>query len=75
MQYVTFINKAGIEHKAWARKEGDKFVCMKLEDLSSTPENMWPQKIFNTQVEADEAILKYVNAGLKAGIFVSKRVE
>ena len=75
MQYVTFINKAGIEHKAWARQDGDKFICMKLEDLSSTPENMWPQKIFNTQVEADEAILKYVNACLKAGIFVSKRLE
>lgn len=75
MQYVTFINAAGIEHKAWARKEDDNFICMKLEDASSQPERLWPQKSFNNQIEADEAILKYVNAGLKAGIFVSKRVE
>lgn len=75
MQYVTFTNAAGIEHKAWARKEGDLFVCMKLEDASSTPERLWPQKSFSNQIEADEAILKYVNQGLKAGIFKSKRVE
>lgn len=75
MQYVTFTNAAGIEHKAWARKEGNNFICMKLEDASATPEQMWPHKTFATQVEADEAILKYVNQGIKAGIFKSKRVE
>lgn len=75
MRYVTFINKAGIEHKAWARQDGDKFICVKLEDASSQPERLWPQKVFNTKEEADIAILKYVDSGIKANIFKSKRVE
>lgn len=75
MEYVTFTNVAGIEHKAWSRKDGDVYVCMKLESSPSEPERMWEYRTYSTKEQADEAILKYVNAGLKAGIFVSKGVE
>lgn len=75
MEYVTFTNAAGIEHKAWARKDGDNFICLKLEDASSQPERLWPQKVFTNKEEADDAILKYVEIGIKAKVFKNKRVE
>ena len=75
LEYVTFTNVAGVEHKAWSRKDGDVYVCMKLESSSSEPERMWEHRTYSTKEQADEAILKYVESGIKAKIFVSKMVE
>ena len=75
MEYITFINKIGIEHKAWACKEGNNFICFKSETISSQPERLWPQKTFANKEEADNAILKYIESGIKARIFRSKEIK
>lgn len=75
MEYVTFTNTVGVEHKMWSRREGDAFVCMKLENEGKEPERVWTHKKFTSKEDADHAILSYVEKGLKAKIFVKKRIE
>lgn len=89
MQYVLFTNKLGQVHKMWSKKEGNFFVVYKQDDIYAKrdPEDdfydatkyqeykMWSNKKFSTKDESDEAILKYVDLGLKAGIFKSKEVK
>lgn len=89
MQYVLFTNKLGQVHKMWSKKEGNFFIVYKQDDIYAKrdPEDdfydatkyqeykMWSNKKFSTKDESDEAILKYVDLGLKAGIFKSKEVK
>lgn len=89
MQYVLFTNRLGKTHKMWSKKEGNLFVPYKQDDIYAKrdPEDdlydatkyqeykMWDNKKFSTKDESDEAILKYVDLGLKAGIFKSKEVK
>lgn len=89
MQYVLFTNKLGQVHKMWSKKEGNFFIVYKQDDIYAKrdPEDdfydatkyqeykMWSNKKFSTKDESDEAVLKYVDLGLKAGIFKSKEVK
>ena len=73
----------------WSKKEGNLFVPYKQDDIYAKrdPEDdlydatkyqeykMWDNKKFSTKDESDEAILKYVDLGLKAGIFKRKEVK
>lgn len=89
MQYITFTNKLGQVHKMWSKKEGNFFIVYKQDDIYAKRDveddlydatkyqeyKMWSNKKFSTKDESDEAILKYVDLGLKAGIFKSKEVK
>lgn len=89
MQYVLFTNRLGKTHKMWSKKEGNLFVPYKQDDIYAKRDvedelyyatkyqeyKMWANKKFSTKDESDEAILKYVDLGLKAGIFTSKEIK
>lgn len=89
MQYVLFTNKLGQVHKMWSKKEGNFFIVYKQDDIYAKRDveddlydatkyqeyKMWANKKFSTKEEADEAIIRYVDSGLKAGIFKSKEVK
>lgn len=89
MQYVLFTNKLGQVHKMWSKKEGNFFIVYKQDDIYAKRDveddlydaskyqeyKMWSNKKFSTKDESDETILKYVDLGLKAGIFKSKEVK
>ena len=87
MKYVTFSNKLGQVHKMWAEKEGNSFVCYKIDDINAKREDeeefetnygksykMWVDKKYNSFDDANTAILRYVDAGIRAKIFVDKNI-
>lgn len=85
MRYVTFSNKIGQVHKMWADKENESFICFKVDDVNakaddelemdlSKPYKMWVDKKYKTKEDAETAILRYVDAGVKAKIFLDKNI-
>ena len=85
MRYITFSNKLGQVHKMWVDKEGGSFICFKVDDINakaddelemdlSKPYKMWADKKYKTKEDAETAILRYVDAGVKAKIFLDKNI-
>ena len=88
MQYITFVNKLGQVHKMWSSKEGNYFICYRKDDVEAKPSifeqeegidshkeyKMWPTKKFINKDEADSFIVRYVDQGIKAGIFRDKKI-
>lgn len=87
MQYTLFTNKAGQVHKMWVEKDGDSFVAYKKDDIYKKidPDSediqppkeykMWTNRKFLSREEVENMIEKYVDIGMKAGVFVSKEVK
>lgn len=86
MNYITVTNKLGHTHKLWVVKENNSFTCYRtdcidikpdpeFEDVTSSKEyKIWPQKKFESREAAENSLLKYVDAGIKAGIFKNKNI-
>lgn len=88
MQYVTFANRLGQVHKMWSSKEGDYFICYKKDNIEAKPSifeqeegidsrkeyKMWPTKRFTDKDEADNFIIRYVDQGIKAGVFRDRKI-
>ena len=88
MQYITFVNKLGQVHKMWSSLEGVFFICYRKDDVEAKPSifeqeegidsckeyKMWPTKKFTNKDEADGFIVRYVDQGIKAGIFRDKKI-
>ena len=64
MRYITFSNKLGQVHKMWADKEGESFICFKVDDINakaddelemdlSKPYKMWADKKYKTKEDAE----------------------
>ena len=89
MKYILFTNNVNKTHKMWSEKVGNSFKCYRKDNINDSFENsededfevlnhkeytMWDNKKFLTKEDADLAIIKYVDLGIKAGIYMNKEV-
>lgn len=73
----------------WSEKVGNLFKCYRKDNINDSFEDaededyeamchkeyiMWDDKKFLKKEDADLAILKYVDLGIKAGIYTNKEV-
>lgn len=88
MNYIQFTNRLGQSHKMWSEKEGNYFICFKQDDVyhikneedelydenKYKPYKMWDGRKYSSKEEADGAIMRFVEAGIRAKVFTSKEI-